>query len=363
MKIAMFYHSLVSDWNHGNAHFLRGVATELVSRGHTVQIFEPKNSWSRANLVSESGQKPIQMFREAYPQLESTPYDVAQFELEAALGGMDFVIVHEWNDHSLVRGIGEHRARHEHYKLLFHDTHHRMITDRASMDAYDLSHYDGVLAYGKVLADIYKQTGRVRRIWTWHEAADTRVFKPVPSREPEGDLVWIGNWGDDERTRELHEFLIGPVKELGLKARVYGVRYPVEAQNALADAEIEYAGWLPNFEVPNVFSRFKVTVHVPRGPYVKALPGIPTIRPFEALACGIPLICSPWNDAENLFTPGKDYLVVRDGAEMKAALREVLETPALARSLSEHGLRTILRRHTCKHRVDELMEIYSEIKA
>jgi len=34
MKIVMFYHSLVSDWNHGNAHFLRGVASELVARGH-----------------------------------------------------------------------------------------------------------------------------------------------------------------------------------------------------------------------------------------------------------------------------------------------------------------------------------------
>ena len=41
--------------------------------------------------------------------------------------------------------------------------------------------------------------------------------------------MWIGNWGDDERSEELREFLIEPVKTLGLKAQVYGVRYPQEA--------------------------------------------------------------------------------------------------------------------------------------
>ena len=58
------------------------------------------------------------------------------------------------------------------------------------------------------------------------------VFRPVAA-DKEGDLVWIGNWGDDERTAELHEFLIQPVKELGLKARIHGVRYPEHARQAL----------------------------------------------------------------------------------------------------------------------------------
>jgi spore maturation protein CgeB len=363
LKIAMFYHTLVSDWNHGNAHFLRGVATELISRGHSVQVFEPKNSWSRVNLVSEHGDKPIRKFHEAYPLLESTPYDLETLDLEKALSGLDLVIVHEWSDHGLVARIGAHRKERGKYKLLFHDTHHRMVTDRKSMDAYDLTGYDGVLAYGKVLADLYQQTGRVKRVWTWHEAADTRVFHPIAGQEPEGDLVWIGNWGDDERTQELHEFLIEPAKALKLKARVYGVRYPNEAQTALADAGIEYGGWLPNFEVPKIFSRFRFTVHVPRRPYVRALPGIPTIRPFEALACGIPLICSPWEDAEDLFTPGRDYLVATNGHEMQEQMRNVMENREMALALAEHGLSTIEKYHTCKHRVDELLKIDSELEA
>jgi spore maturation protein CgeB len=94
---------------------------------------------------------------------------------------------------------------------------------------------------------------------------------------------------------------------------------------------------------------------------VKALPGIPTIRPFEALACGIPLVCSPWEDTEHLFTPGRDFLVARDGDEMAAHLETVLGDPTLAFSLSQHGLRTILSRHTCGHRVDELLSICGEL--
>jgi spore maturation protein CgeB len=354
----MFYHSLLSDWNHGNAHFLRGVTSELLARGHKVSIYEPVDSWSLKNLVAEHGDVPLERFRSAYPNLSSTRYDLKTLDLDEVLDVADLVLVHEWNDHDLVRRIGRHRSR-NHYCLLFHDTHHRLVTDADSMANYDLSNYDGVLAYGEVLRQLYQSLQMANQAWTWHEAADTRVFHPLPPRESSGELVWIGNWGDEERTAELQEFLIEPVRELELQTRVHGVRYPEQARKALADAGIEYAGWLPNYEAPRVFAEFKCTVHVPRRPYVEALPGIPTIRVFEALACGIPLVCSPWDDAENLFTPGKDYLVARNGREMTRQLRDLLNDGETASHLSIHGLKAIRARHTCAHRVDELLAIYS----
>jgi spore maturation protein CgeB len=357
----MFYHSLLSDWNHGNAHFLRGIASELKARGHEVQVYEPRDAWSVRNLLAEHGKASLREFRAAYPQLDSIRYDLATLNLDVALDGADLVLVHEWNAHELVRRIGAHRARHGSYQLLFHDTHHRAVTDRDSLAAYDLSHYDGVLAYGKVLRDLYLAERWTRRAWTWHEAADTRVFQPLPDRERTGDLVWVGNWGDEERTADLHEFLIEPVKSLGIRARVHGVRYPAAARAALAAAGIDYAGWLPNYRVPETFARFRIALHIPRRPYVAALPGIPTIRPFEALACGIPLVCSPWQDREGLFTPGKDYLVARDGAEMRRCITALLTDEKLAHDLARHGRRTILARHTCAQRVDELLAIAAEL--
>jgi len=66
MRVVMFYHSLVSDWNHGNAHFLRGVALEMLARGIDVQISEPQDAWSRQNLVRDHGQWAVERFHLAY---------------------------------------------------------------------------------------------------------------------------------------------------------------------------------------------------------------------------------------------------------------------------------------------------------
>jgi spore maturation protein CgeB len=74
-------------------------------------------------------------------------------------------------------------------------------------------------------------------------------------------------------------------------------------------------------------------------------------------------VSAPWDDAEGLFEPGADFLIARDSREMREQLRAVLHDTALARSLAEHGLRTILARHTCAHRVDELLAIHAELGA
>lgn len=362
MKFVLFYHSLLSDWNHGTAHFLRGVATELLARGHQVRVLEPRDAWSVRNLVAEHGHEPIRQFHAAYPALKAIRYDRDGLDLDRVLDRADVVIMHEWNDPQLVARLGRHRQRTGRYRLLFHDTHHRLVTDPQSMARYDLTRYDGVLAYGKVLQDLYEQSGRVQRAWTWHQAADTRVFRPWPRAETRGELVWFGNWGDDERTAELEEFLIEPTRRLRLRTSMCGARYPDSARRVLAEAWIEYAGWLPNFEVPRVFAQFLFTIHVPRRSYVKALPGIPTIRPFEALACGIPLVCSPWDDVEGLFTPGRDFLVARNGREMEWHLKQLLHDRGLRQELAAHGLRTIHSRHTCAHRVDELLAIVAEVR-
>jgi spore maturation protein CgeB len=362
VKVVYFSHSLVSDWNHGNAHFLRGIAAELQDRGHEVAVLEPARGWSRANLEREHGAQPLREFRRAFPDLTAREYELEGLDLEHELDDADLAIVHEWNEPSLVTRVGAHRARHGGYRLLFHDTHHRARTAPEEMERFDLSDYDGVLAYGEVIRRIYLERGWTARAWTWHEAADTRVFHPRPAVEPEADLVWIGNWGDDERDRELREFLLRPARQLRLRGSIHGVRYPRSARLRIALSGLRYRGWVANQQAPALFANHRLTVHVPRRPYVEALPGIPTIRPFEALACGIPLICSPWDDCEGLFRAGEDHLVARDGAEMREAMQAVLEYPELAAKLRQSGLETIRERHTCAHRVDELLGIDEELR-
>jgi spore maturation protein CgeB len=356
MRFLFYAHSLVSDWNHGNAHFLRGIMRELVARGHDVLALEPADGWSRTNLAAQHGELALKRFNSDFPELRSKSYS-DDFEHDAHLSTADVVIVHEWTAPPLVDRIGKARRSGGTFTLLFHDTHHRAVSETTAMSALPLEDFDGVLAFGETLRQRYLRAGWGRNVHTWHEAADVRLFRPHTNVRRVGDLVWIGNWGDDERTAEIHEHLVEPVRELKIRTTVHGVRYPAPALTTLAEAGIDYRGWCPNAEVPRVFARHRVTVHIPRRPYVTSLPGIPTIRIFEALACGIPLVSAPWKDAEGLFRAGVDFLYARNSDEMSKLLRDILHQPALARSLIRHGLETIAARHTCGHRVDQLFDV------
>jgi spore maturation protein CgeB len=345
----MFYQSLISDWRNGSAHFLRGIATELQHLGHEVSIYEPKNGWSRESMVKEHGKDPIRRFRSAYPTLSSHLYDLDMIDLDLEMAGVDVVMVHALNEPALIERLGEHRAASGGYSLLFHDCRHRSDTG----ERIELKHYDALLAAGSAMRDWYAKNGWVNRAWTWHEAADIRVFRPRFHGPPCFDVAWIGNWAN-ERAQKFREFFVDPVSKLQLRAVAHGAGFPSELTRN--SAHIEYRGWLPNFAVPTVLSEAKAAVHVPR-----RTSSIPSIRIFEAMACGTPLICSPWDDLDELFCVGEDFLVARDRAHMQRLLKSLLHDQDQANFLAAKGLSHILERHTCAHRVGELIAILHDI--
>ena len=367
LKIALFSHSLVSDWNHGNAHFLRGLMRELVRMGHQVRCYEELGSWSLNNLMKNEGERAIESidaFRRTYPELDIRFYksadDAFQQFIDGELRETDVVLLHEWNDPEVVNSVLALKQKRG-FIALFHDSHHRAHTNAAEILRFHLHLVDGVLAFGESIRRIYADGFGVARAWTFHEAADVEQFRPLRRRK-EIDAAWIGNWGDEERTAELEEFLIEPAAALpDFRMVAHGVRYPETAVRKLAQAGVEYRGYLPNLLAPELLAESMVTLHIPRRQYANGLAGIPTIRVFEALACGVPLLCSPWNDEEKLFRPGEDYLVVRDGREMTAALRQLLCDTKMRQQMAENGLQTIRARHTCAHRAQELISICEEI--
>jgi spore maturation protein CgeB len=361
MNVKLFCHSLVSDWNHGNAHFLRGLMREFKRRGHQVDVFEPADGWSRSNLLAEAGPEAIEESHTAFPELRSRTYGMRDLDLGRELADADLVLVHDWNEAWLIAALGAHHQRHGGYVLLFYDAHHRAASAPEQIAAFDLSGYDAVLVFGSVLRDIYLERGWAARVYVWHEAADTELFRPLEGAAKRSDLVWVGNWGDGERSAELQEFVLDPARELGLSGHVYGVRYPPSAVRAVRASGLTYGGWLANHRVPRTFAEHRVTIHVPRRAYVRRIPGVPTIRVFEALACSIPLVCAPWEDTEGLFRTGRDYLAARDGAEMTAHLKRLLDDPGFAARVAASGLESIRARHTCAHRVDELLTIREEV--
>jgi spore maturation protein CgeB len=368
LQIALFCHSLVSDWNHGNAHFLRGLMRELMRMGHRVRCYEELGSWSLTSLMKNEGERAIgaiDQFRRSYPELDIRFYrtdDSFQTLIAEDLKDTDLVLLHEWNDPFVVNSILALKKKYG-FVALFHDTHHRAYTRAGEILKFHLHLVDGVLAFGESIRRIYLQGFGVPRAWTFHEAADVEKFRPL-DRQKEVDLIWVGNWGDEERTRELQEFLIGPAASLpSFRVVAHGVRYPDSALHKLHEVGIDYRGYLPNLNCPEAYAQSRIALHVPRQQYANGLSGIPTIRVFETLACGIPLVCSPWNDDEELFRPGEDYLVVRNGEEMTAELNFLLRDERARRQLAEQGRRTICERHTCAHRARQLMSIVEEIAA
>ncbi len=362
-RIAYVAHTLRSDWNNGNAHFLRGLLRALGSLGCDIVAIEPETDWSIENLRAEPrGEESLAEFARQYPDL--TLYRYASHadddRWRELLAGADIVILHEWNPPALAKRLL--RLREESgFRLLFHDTHHRASSSPESFAEMGLARFDGVLVFGEALRRIYRERFGVERVWTLHEAADTTVFHPLPDRRCEQEVVWVGNWGEGERATELREFLVAPAAALPeTRFQVFGVRYPQDGLDALAAAGIGYGGYLPNLAAVETYARSRLTLHVPRQQYSAVMTGIPTIRVFEALACGIPLLSAPWQDTEALFRSG-DFRFVRTGVEMTDAIRHLLAHPEEARAQAERGRETVLARHTCVHRARELMAILEEI--
>lgn len=351
MRIAFFAQSATSESGRGCASALRGIVTELRQRGHAARVH------------------PLG------PTLDLT----------AALEGVEVVIVPAASDGAdssvvleLIARTGRHHGRTRAYTLLLHDTCDRSMSDPASLAALDLRHYDGVLACGDAVARLYVERGWIRDAWSWPTAADVRVFYPrhsdvpgpaaddseaSPSAPPEGgDLVWIGRVGEDvERQRALEEFFITPARRLGVRAAVYGTGYTADTLRALATAGIEYRGWIPNERVPEVFSRYTVTVFMPRTPYVRSLQGVATTSLFEAMASGIPVVSAGWHDTAGLFGSPAPFLVAESSRDMASRLDAVLTRPSLRAEMARRGLREIEARHTCGHRVNELLQIVRAI--
>jgi len=366
-QVAYFAHAVRSDWNNGNAHFLRGLLRSLGQCGHEVQIYEPEDGWSISNLHQEErGAESLRKFAQIYPDLHVNAYPASDVSTGAsdrwrqALRGADIVILHEWNPPELAHlllGLRDELG----FKLMFHDTHHRASSSPEQIRLFGTDRFDGVIAFGEALRTIYRDRFNIQRVWTLHEAADTTVFRPQPDVSKSHDVVWIGNWGDDERSMEICQFLLRPAGELRKRHfAIYGVRYPKDALRALESAGVEYGGYLPNLDGPSSYAASRLTMHIPRQQYVGAMAGIPTIRVFEALACGVPLISAPWPDIERLFREG-DFCFVRDTRESIAAIERLLTDKKAAAEQASRGLETLLARHTCMHRAHELTAICEEV--
>jgi len=367
LRIHLFAHSLVSDWSHGSAHFLRGLARALMQMGHRVRCHEELGSWSLVNLVRNEQERSIDaidQFRQQFREL-----DIHFFErkpglreaLKSELRNADVVLIHEWNAPEAVNTILSLKQELR-FRAFLLDNHHRAFTRAGDMLKFHLHLFDRVLAGGEALRRIYADGFGLPNVWTFHKAADVDHFFPR-STIRRNQLVWIGNWGEQERTSELDEFLVQQARELpDPKVAAYGVRYPEEAIEWMRDSGIDFRGYLPNLEAPRIYSESALVLNLHRRECGNGLSSIPASRMFEALACGSTVVSGPWDDAEHLFRP-EDYVHCRNGDEMRAAIAQLLKDDKARQQIGACGLETVRRNHTCRHRAEQLTELLAHHRA
>ena len=310
MLKVVFADSRVSEQGHDGSCFLRGVVAELEGRGHQVHA-----------LVAKGRRRPT---------LET-------FDLDAELDGADLVLVSALTDPELIAQIGAHRARHDDYRLLFHDTR-RTRTAPKEASQLDLSSYDGVLAGGEALRRVYLERGWAARAWTWHEAVDTRVFHPLSTIELEADLVLDLTGGRGRAAARAARIPPLPRPQRPPARTPLRRRLPGVGPAAHRLSGLRYCG--PKRRRSRSRALRPPSAHRPRLPGGRrALHRTPRRVTSSRRSPAGSRWSAPPDDAEGLFRPEQDYLLARDCAEMREAMQAcILRVPRVRRAVARKRL-------------------------
>ncbi len=261
LRLAYFAHTIRSDWNNGNAHFLRGLLRALGQLGHDVTAFEPEHEWSVENLLGEPNGKTFApaICRDVS---RTSRFNIRRSNAATRVSGERACAISISS--CCTNGIRPSLrtlcwlAREDlGCKLLFHDTHHRASSSPEQIERFGIQRFDGVLAFGEALRRIYRERFGIERVWTLHEAADTTVFHPIPCVERDDAMVWIGNWGDGERSREIRDVSAsagGALRRSSHTRRCTVCAIRRRARRHCANTVSSYGGYLPNLDAPALYA-------------------------------------------------------------------------------------------------------------
>ncbi len=209
------------------------------SWSHEVVVYEPADGWSRLNAIARRRRcKRCAKFRPLFPDVEHPgPTIVRSISTTRLMAPISC-----WFTSGTSRTWSQDRATPRaggRFTLLFHDTHHRAVTAPHELARFDLDGYDGVLAFGEVLRQIYLKLGWASRAFTWHEAADTALYRPIAADHAaarSGLDRQLGRRGTQRRAAAISDRARS--QRSRCDAIIYGVRYPADALEAIAAAGI-----------------------------------------------------------------------------------------------------------------------------
>ena len=185
---------------------------------------------------------------------------------------------------------------------------------------------------------------------------DEQIYYPEP-QELKWDLGYMGTYSGD-RQPTLEKLLIEPARELkGLNFVVAGPQYPDSIDWPSNVERIEH---LPPSDHRRFYNSQRFTLNVTRSDMINAGYS-PSVRLFEAAACGVPIISDHWNGIDTFFTPGEEILIARSVNDVLGYINNIGEHER--RSIAERARQRVLSRHTAAHRARELESYILEAMA
>ncbi len=345
LRIVILGLTITSSWGNGHATTYRGLVRGLVRRGHDVLFLERDKPWYAAHRDLPQP-----------PDGTTALYDgtaALRTRWAAALAAADLVIVGSYVPDGvevgrIVQGLA--RGATAFYDI---DTPVTLAALEAGtceyLSAEGLRGYDLYLSFtgGPTLAELERRWGApaARPLYC---SADPALYSPAPDTAPRWDLGYLGTYSPD-RQPVLDRLLCAPARGWAEgRFVVAGPLYPDDVSWPANVARIEHA---PPSEHRAFYAAQRFTLNVTRADMVRRGHS-PSVRLFEAAACGTPIVSDWWDGLDELFVPGEEILIARDTADVLDALRDTGE--ARRRAIGAAARRRVLAAHTGDHRAAEL---------
>jgi spore maturation protein CgeB len=351
LNIVIFGLSITSSWGNGHATTYRSLVTGLARRGHHVAFYERRRSWYAANrdlghnnvcdiVLYES----IAELEALFPaRIDADVVMIGSFVPEGArlaqwvLARTDAVVAFYDIDTPVTLAALE-RAESEYLTPAL------------------IPEFDLYLSFsgGQVL-DILRNRYGAQRVHAFFCSVDPKEYFPLPL-VPKYDLGYLGTYSVD-RQPKLDELLCRTAREWPRgKFIVAGAQYPATINWPNNVVRVDHVP-------PHLHARFynsqRFTLNVTREDMV-ASGFAPSVRLFEAAACGVPVLSDPWPGLDELFRPGEEILLVRNTRDVSRSLRQV--SPEEARTIGARARARVLCAHTSEHRAQELEQHVAAVR-
>jgi spore maturation protein CgeB len=351
LKCVILGLSITSSWGNGHATTYRGLVRELCARGHDVLFLERDTEWYASNRDLPN---PPYGRTELYSSLKELKDRFA-----SAIRNADFVIVGSYVNEGIA--IGEWVTRIAQGATAFYDidtpvTMANLIKAKVDyISAPLISRYHVYLSFtgGPLLKYIEQHYGSpmARPLYC---SVDSTLYYPE-QRELKWDLGYMGTYSDD-RQPTLDRLLLQPARRW--KEGRFVVAGPQYPRSLRWPKNVERITHLPPSEHRAFYNSQRFTLNVTRANMIAA--GFsPSVRLFEAAACGTPIISDSWPGIETFFKPGEEILISESPQQTLAYLKDLSE--ADRRRLGDRAREQVLSRHTAKHRATELEQYALEI--